>query len=183
MHRLSIILVGILSIGLAGSASALTLADSQLAFDGSSIAGTVDIDLVGDTTLELVVNVTQGKVGRARVQVQSESGVARTVDGFGTVNGAGVDVNRIRVRANGAVDFYFKKSFFHWHIHAGESSDQFSVSYSDLAANDVVTFTGYRHWIFGSFASAQTTIVPEPSTAVLVGLGVVGLAVAGRKRA
>jgi hypothetical protein len=181
MRNLSTILISMfMLIGFAGSASALSIAPS-VPFEGYRTQGSIDYSITG-TTLTMQVHVDRGKVGRARIAVTSAGGENRGVVEAGSLGGPDVNIARIRVSSDGAVNFYFRQSFFRWHISAGKQSDPFFIQYDTLAAGDVVTFTGYRHWIFGSFASTQTGIVPEPSTAVLVGLGMLGLAVVGRKR-
>ena len=179
MRRLTAALSGaVLSLVLSTSAWALTVDPNPLDFVvGNTTEGSVDFSISG-TTLEMVVSVTKGRVSHTRVSVEG-----RTPLDAGWTNGPGVNIRRISIRSDGAVDFYFKSSFFHWHIHAGDSSDPHYVTYDDLQAGDVITFTGFRDNIFGSFASVQATIVPEPSAAILVGLGLVGLVIAGRRRA
>jgi hypothetical protein len=166
-------------MGLATGASALSVPD--LAFSGNKISGSIAFDVVG-ATLEMVVTVDEGKLARTRVSVADSGGVVRAPVDAGSVDGSGVNVKRIRIRSDGSVEFAFKQSFWRQHISAGQSSDMHYIDYGALAAGDVISITGYRHQIFGSFGSNSTTIVPEPSTAILVGLGVLGLAVAGRRR-
>ena len=186
MRKFSIVLIGALaSLGLAGSASALNIAFGPHEVSGSNIEAEVTFELQNDSRLVMQLSVNEGKVGRARVQTVSEDGDIRTILGAGAEKTSHSLVNISRIRINkytGNVDFFFRQSFFHEHIHAGQSSEKFYVDYADLAAGDLVTFSGYRHWIFGSFGSVTVPIVPEPSAAVMVGLGMVGLAIAGRKR-
>lgn len=182
MRKLSIVLVAFMAIGFAGSASALSIVDTPKTISGFLTSADVSFDLTNDERITMQVSVNHGKVGRVRVGVTSDGGDARTLSGYGAMSGPDVNVSRIRVRGDGQVDFFFKESFFKWYVRAGKKSDPFYVEYNDLAAGDVVTVTGFRHWIFGSFGSTSTTIVPEPTPAVLVGLGMLGLAVAGRRR-
>ena len=177
MRRLTTVLFGVLlSVGFAMSASALSVDPNPVNFGNGRTLGSVDMSVSG-STLEMTVSVTKGKLSRSRVSV-----AGRTPVNAGTLGGSGVNIRRVRIRHDGSVDFYFKSSFFHRHIHAGQQSDPHFITYDTLAAGDVITFTGFRHNIFGSFASVQATIVPEPSTALLVGLGIAGLAIAGRRR-
>ena len=179
MRRLTAALCGaVLSLVLSTSAWALTVDPNPLEFQvGHQTKGSVDFNISG-TTLEMTVNVVKGRVSKTRVSVDG-----RTPLSAGWVDGPGVNIRRIKIRSNGRVDFYFKTSFFHNHIHAGNSSDLHYVTYDTLAAGDVITFTGFRNNIFGSFGSVQATIVPEPSAAIMVGLGLAGLVIAGRRRA
>ena len=177
MRRLTTVLfVALSSVGIAAGASALSVDPNPVNFGNGQTEGWVDYDVSG-STLTMVVGVTAGKVARSRVSV-----AGRTPLAAGTLGGPDVNIRRVVIRSDGSVDFYFKESFFHLHIHAGQQSDPHYVTYDTLAAGDVITFTGFRDNIFGSFASVQATIVPEPSTAVLVGLGIAGLAIAGRRR-
>jgi hypothetical protein len=186
MRKLSTILIGtLLSVGIASGASALGLSASSVLLDGSNADALVDLELSdgpdGTHTLGMQLHVIQGKVGRLQVEVSSDNDV--DVNGVGFLPGTGdASVARIRVKGNGQVDFYFRQSFFHWHAHAGESTDKFFVNYAGLSAGDAIHFAGYRHWVFGSFASNSVTVIPEPSAAIMVGLGMAGLVFAGRKR-
>jgi len=164
------------AMGLASSAQALSVDPNPLNFSGSGTEGSVDLSITGKT-LVMEISITEGKLARSNVAVSG-----RTPTAAGSLGGDGVNVRQIRIKGDGSVTFYFKSSYFHWHIHAGQTSDPHYVIYNDLQAGDVITFTGYRHNIFGSFASVQATIVPEPSAAGLVGLGLAGLVIAGRRR-
>ena len=186
MRRLTTVLFGVLlSIGFAASASALSVDPNPLSFSGGGFfgatEGTISFDLSG-TTLTMEITVDKGKLSRAKIKTTDTGGAARSVVDAGSFGGTGVNVRRVRILSDGSVMFYFKSSFFHQHIHAGQTSDPFYITYASLGAGDTITFTGYRHLIFGSFGSAQATIVPEPSAAILVGLGIAGLAFAGRRR-
>jgi hypothetical protein len=182
MRKLTTVLFGVLlSIGFATGASALSVDPNPLEFSGKT-DGFASFSISG-TTLEMTVSVTKGKLSRAEILVTDSGGSARGVDAVGKGTGPGVNIRRIRTLPDGSVTFYYKSSFFHQHIHTGQTSDPGFIVYDDLQAGDTITFTGYRHKVFGSFASVQATIVPEPSAAVLVGLGIAGLAFAGRRRA
>jgi len=182
MRKLMTILMGVLlSIGFATSASALSVDPNPLSFSGSRTEGTIAMSVSG-TTLTMEIAIDRGKLSRAKIKTVDTSGAARSVVDAGSFGGDGVNIRRVRVLADGSVMFYFKSSFFHQHIHKGQRSDPFYVTYGSLGAGDTITMTGYRHVIFGSFGSASATIVPEPSAAILVGLGIAGLAFAGRRR-
>jgi hypothetical protein len=171
----------LLPIGFATSASALTVDPNPLSFAGGRTEGSISFDLSG-TTLTMEISIDKGKLSRAKIKTVDVTGVARSVVDAGSFGGDGVNVRRVRIFADGSVMFYFKSSFFHYHIHRGQTSDPFYITYASLGVGDTITMTGYRHVIFGSFGSVSATIVPEPSAATLVGLGIAGLAFAGRRR-
>jgi hypothetical protein len=185
MRRLTTVLFGVLfSIGFAASATALSVDPNPLSFTSGRTEGSISFGVTGSTvTMEL--SVDKGKVSRVKITTADSGGDKRQAIDAGSTRGDGVNIRRVRILGDGSVMFFFKSSFFHQHIHAGQTSDPFYVTYASLAAGDTITMTGYRHVIFGSFGSATATIipdVPEPSAAILVGLGIVGLAVAGRRR-
>jgi hypothetical protein len=182
MRKLTTVLFGLLlAAGLATSASALSVDPNPVSFSGGT-EGSVSFDISG-TTLTMEISITKGKLARSRVSVaDGATGDNRGVVATGSLEGAGVNIRRIRVFGDGTVEFSFKSIFFHPHIHAGQTSDPHFIVFDSLAAGDVITFVGFRHNIFGSFASVQATIVPEPASAALVGLGLLGLAIAGRRR-
>jgi len=181
---MTILAGALVAVGLASGASALSVDPNPLDLSGGRTSASVDFKLDG-LTLQMKLSVDKGKLSRTRVKVVSADNEVRQAVDYGVVanDPDGVNIRRVRVLSDGSVEFFFKSSLFHHHIHAGHGSDPFYVTYASLAAGDTVTLTGYRYVIFGSFGSAQATIVPEPSAALLVGLGIAGLAVVGRGRA
>jgi len=189
MRKLLIVLVGTaVSIGLAGSASALNIAFGPHEINSSKTKAEVTFELENNSRLVMQVTVSKGKIARAMVNTSSADGDVRQVlhAGAEQTDRKLINIKRIRVNEHtGDVTFYFRQSWFHPHVHSGRSSEKFYIDYAGLQAGDMVTFSGYRHVIFGSFGSVTVPIVPEvpePSAAVMVGLGMVGLAIAGRKR-
>jgi len=116
------------------------------------------------------VTPTKGKIARVRVRTESADGI---------------DVSRIRVHENGWVSFYFRESTFKKYIPNKETSDAFYVTYDLLETGDILTLNYTAASPFGNGNSGVTRVVlvPEPVTAVLVGLGLAGVALARRRSA
>jgi hypothetical protein len=193
--------IGLLLVGLAGRASAITIIDDPLGFSfgsgGTAVSGS--IDFLGSSTnaqLDMTVTLTSGSlVGLAMTACASATCNIvpgppddREISTVGTMAGAGVDVTSALSTTIADVDaatFTFDKFGGNGKGKGGglpATSDLFFVQYSDPLQNGdylLFAFLGKKGKQIG-FAMTQ---VPEPATLLLFGLGIGGLALSGRRLA
>lgn len=179
---------------LAGDAGAVTLAASSVPFDfggtgeragvvdflgthlgippgGSVLEGTIAPD-AEVLIFRLTLAGTSNAVGSVRVGATvGETAVTRTPTGGGTVAGSGVPIAEV-ARIGDFEAFGFGAGL-------GARSDPFFVALADLQPGDRLQF-GFPGT--GRVDFVGVGVVPEPSTAALLGIALAGLAAIPRRR-
>jgi len=190
MRRLTIlVLSGLFFLGLAGSATAVSLAVDPptppgkdfTTGDGQGVVAIRDVDPEG--IMFQLVEVSGQEIAGVKVLVANANGAPRLPNKVGTHFGNGVNVidgwiEDGRFPASKAV-FVFQQPFDRM------ASDLMTIGFADsLQVGDTIFFSlfdGNNQLIPGA-TDLAISIVPEPGTALLLGIGMSGLAVAGRRR-
>ncbi|UCE86233.1 MAG: PEP-CTERM sorting domain-containing protein [Deltaproteobacteria bacterium] len=168
----SILVAGLACLGVATDASALRIDPDPVSFmfdpdDAGSILSSVD-----GSTITFQIQMDSSTLKRLSVMVVGVDGSVREPVDAGTVVGSGDAAVQSIINPNGEVEFKFQA------LKAPDVSDLFSVAYADLDVGDVIIFEVDRK----EGRQLDAAIVPEPSTLVLLALGVGGLAWFGRRR-
>ncbi len=202
--RLSVSAV-VLSLALAGSAKALTMVPDPVLLDpGTGSIG--NITLVG-TSIGLPAGGTQlfGTTGAADITLifQATATTSNVIEvigaavlvppfgpflsptGAGAIAGTGnVAVNLVTAQLDARL-FDFRQTGVPG-IAIAQTSDQFFVSYTSLVTDGSLNVLFMTDPVTGGLFNDGALIIPEPSTALLLGfglLGALGVARAGSRRA
>ncbi len=156
-----------------------------LAADSKFVSGEVDILSISSDRIELQVFADQKTFGRFGVLAVASDSSTKTPDGGGTLGGSGADVDFAFVFDDEAIFSFgrFPK------VGKGQqkSTDPFFVDYGGdpLAVGDTLFFRIFSGGGKGGGVLSvivQTEIVPEPTTALLMGIGLGGLGLLSARR-
>lgn len=150
----------------AGSAHALSIEPTSIPFSSQDAYGT--FEFVGsaedNTRLDFQVHVTSGRLDEIRLQIGEDPYYMAS-----TTPGPDVDVRA--VAGNLAMFFTMLGG-----VGTGESSDIFSATFPNGLAPGTFGEATFRRLDSQIFDTVQFTIVPEPSTAMMFGMGLTLLA-------
>jgi hypothetical protein len=183
----------LLILGVSGSASALSIVPDPVNFSIGSgkkaIEGFIDFLSATPTQLELELTATKGSPFAIDILVLDSSLTdLREATDTGWTPGTGVDIVDDFIALDTAFFLFDKFGSGGKGGGGGSVSDPFFVEYStdNLAVGDEI-FIGILgskgKGGFDQLGVVTATIVPEPATAILLGLGVAGLAFMGRSAA
>lgn len=177
MRRLGIVVLTgmLLTFGLAGNASALGIMPEELDFNTGGVEGRLFVVSIDRGMLTLGLDVENGQISGINLKLLDPNDPVNVL-GAGVRIGPGTRVTDIVVGTDEAT-FSFEDFQF------GLTSQPFFVDYGirgpmigDLLS--VTLFTGLNQQL----TTLTATVVPEPTTALMLSLGMAGLMFAGRKR-
>jgi hypothetical protein len=181
MRRLITVLVSAGLLFSAGAAGALSIDPNpvnQQRDGGTTLDADVSLISLSGDTMTFQLAVTTGSISRIDVSMLFDEITLPTafsyVSAVGTNTGTGTESFASAVNAVTEGQFTLSAT-----VDAGETSDQFWVRFD---APIQALWDGTITFDTGTAVSENYSVTPEPTTLVLIGSGLVGLAASGRRR-